>query len=96
MSNDSGDIRNYMEDCVENMLTLLLANRDFSANTCTCDLCLLDIKAIALNHLPPKYVATRKGALYQKANALQHQFEVDIITAITNAAVIVGNNPRHV
>ena len=54
-----------------------------------------DIKAIALNALPQKYVVTRKGELYAKVNTLQNQFEVDIIAAITRASVIVGRNPRH-
>jgi len=55
----------------------------------------MDIRAIALNSLPPKYVVTRKGELYTKLSSLQQQFDVDIISAITKAAVIVGRNPRH-
>ena len=95
-STEFGDIRNYMEDCVDDMLENMLKNIAFATQTCTCGLCKMDIKAIALNSLPQKYVVTRKGELYAKINSLQNQFEVDIIAAITRASVIVGRNPRHV
>ena len=95
LSSDAGDIRNYMEDCVNDMLAYMLKNAEFSKKLCSCELCKLDIKAIALNGLPQKYVVTRKGELYAKVSSLQNQFEVDIIAAITKAAVIVGKNPRH-
>ena len=64
-------------------------------NVCTCDKCLLDIAAIALNDLPPKYIVTEKGELYSKIDTLRQQFEVDVIAAITKAAVLVKRNPRH-
>ena len=84
-------IKNYMEDCVEDMLDMTLHD----LNCCNCEKCRYDITAIALNSLPPKYVVTQKGQLYAKLTALQHQFDVDIIAAITKAAVIVNRNPRH-
>ena len=84
-------IRNYMENCVDDILDLVLND----INCCTCDKCKFDITAIALNSLPPKYVVTQRGQLYAKLTALQHQFDVDIISAVTKAAVIVGRNPRH-
>ena len=93
--NQAGDIRNYMEDCVEDMLERMMKNTAFAKQTCTCEFCKLDIMAIALNTLPQKYVVTRKGELYAKINSLQNQFEVDIISAITKATSIVGRNPRH-
>jgi len=91
----SSDIRNYMEHCVDDMLEYMLKNVSFATQSCKCDQCKLDIKAIALNSLPQKYVVTKKGELYAKMSSLQHQFEVDIIAAITKASVIVGKNPRH-
>lgn len=84
-------LKNYMEDCVGDMLEAVLKSMD----CCNCDKCRHDIMAITLNMLPPKYVVTRKGSLYTKLAALQSQFDVDIISAITKAAVIVGRNPRH-
>jgi len=85
------ELRNYMEDCVDDQLLSVLRG----VNCCMCENCLFDIKAIALNSLPPKYVVTRKGQLYTKLFTLQQQFDVDIIAAITKAAVIVSRTPRH-
>lgn len=84
-------IKNYMEEIVFNQMKEVLTD----INMCTCDKCLLDIAAIALNDLPPKYIVTEKGELYSKINMLGQQFEVDIIAAITKAAVIVKRKPRH-
>jgi competence protein ComFB len=64
-------------------------------NACTCDNCLHDILAISLNSLPAKYVVTKRGEMYTKLNNLQHQFDVDIVSAIAKASVIVSRNPRH-
>ncbi len=85
------EITNYMEICVKDALIPVLN----AVNSCTCEKCRLDITAIALNSLPPKYVVTKKGQLYTKLSALQQQFDVDIIAAITKAAVLVGRSPRH-
>ena len=82
---------NYMEEAVFNKLNDILHDMDM----CTCEKCMLDIVAIALNNLPPKYTATEKGKLYSKTNILIQQFEVDIISEITKAANVVKSNPRH-
>ncbi len=84
-------IKNYMEDCIQDMLITVLAD----LNACTCEKCQYDVTAIALNSLPPKYVVTKKGQLYTKLEALHQQFDVDIIAAITKASAIVEKNPRH-
>jgi len=95
LTSDAGDIRNYMENCVDDSLQNIMKNSDFANNVCSCDQCRLDIKAIALNSLPQKYVVTRKGEMYAKISSLQQQFEVDIVAALTKASAIVGKNPRH-
>ena len=84
-------IKNYMEEIVFQQMKSVLPD----LNTCSCDKCLLDIAAIALNSLPPKYVVTEKGELYSKIETLKQQFEVDVVAAVTKAAVIVKRNPRH-
>ncbi|MDR1531943.1 MAG: late competence development ComFB family protein [Clostridiales bacterium] len=84
-------IKNYMEDCVSDVLPAILDE----INACKCEACQYDITAIALNSLPPKYVVSHKGELYTKLSKLQQQFDVDIVAAITKAAVIVGRYPRH-
>jgi competence protein ComFB len=84
-------IKNYMEDCVSDMLDQVLKD----INVCSCEKCKYDITAIALNSLAPKYVVTPKGELYTKLSSLAQQSDVDIISAITKASVIVNRNPRH-
>lgn len=84
-------IKNYMEEIVFNQIKEVLDD----INACSCDKCMLDIAAIALNDLPPKYIVTEKGELYSKINALKQQFEVDVVAAITKAAVLVKRRPRH-
>lgn len=84
-------IKNYMEVIVFNLMSEVLPD----INVCRCEKCRLDIAAIALDDLPPKYIVTEKGELYTKIDALQQQFEVDVISAITKAAVLVKRNPRH-
>ncbi len=84
-------IKNYMEEIVFGQMKEVLAD----INMCTCEKCLLDIAAIALNDLPPKYVVTKKGELYSKINTLGQQFEVDVVSAITKAAVLVKRRTRH-
>lgn len=91
MDFDKDKVRNYMEVCVEDMLKPILKE----INSCSCDKCVMDITAIALNSLKPKYVVTKKGELYSKLTTLRHQFDVEIIAAITKAAVIVARDPRH-
>ncbi len=84
--------KNYMEEVVENTLDQILAH---SKDICTCDRCRLDIKALALNHLPPKYVVTDMGYVYTKVNELESQFQADVTVAVTNALKTVRKNPRH-
>jgi competence protein ComFB len=84
-------MRNYMEDCVLDMMPSVLSEID----GCNCERCRMDILAQVLNKLPPKYVVTRKGHLYTKLSTIQAQFDVDIISALTQAAAIVNANPRH-
>ncbi len=84
-------LKNYMEDAVEATLDEILEWKD----TCRCDRCRSDVKALALNHLPPKYVVTDKGYVYTKVNELATQFRTDITVAVTNAMKAVAKHPRH-
>ena len=86
------EFKNYMEDLVQaKMPDVLKTMKDI----CLCDRCRLDILAHALNNSPPKYVVSPRGTMYAKLSVLQGQFEVDVVRAITDAAIIIGSNPRH-
>ena len=86
------EFRNYMEDLVQAKMPDVLKTM---TGICLCDRCRLDILAHALNNSPPKYVVSSRGKMYAKLNVLQGQFEVDVVRAITDAAMVIGKNPRH-
>lgn len=85
-------LKNYMEIAVDHVLPNLLRAFD---NICTCNKCILDMKAIALNRLKPHYVVTDKGQLYSKVEEMNGQFETDVMKALIDAIDIVSKNPRH-
>ncbi len=85
-------IINVMEKFVDDKINEILPTYD----CCKCEKCLDDIRAMALNKLPPKYVSTDKGKLFSKLNSLKEkQNVVDIHVAVTSAIEFVAANPRH-
>lgn len=86
------NIKNYMEDLVWGQLDAVIARH---REVCTCEKCRYDIAALALNFLPPRYIASDKGETYTKVKALEQQFNIDIITAISHAIKIVSSQPHH-
>ena len=65
-------------------------------NCCTCDECVDDIKALALNKLPPKYVNSNKGELFSRLDSIMiKQHNVDLNVAVIAAIEFVCNHPRH-
>lgn len=85
-------LKNYMEDVVDNVLNeVIIEYKDI----CVCKECIEDIKAMALNRLPPQYVSSERGLLYTKSKELKRQFKVDITREVVRAIEIVSKNPRH-
>lgn len=85
------EYRNLMEDIVLQNLDRVMEQE----GGCTCDACRSDIVAYALNHLTPHYVATRQGRLMVKLQSYEMQSRADVLTAISEAALVVGRHPRH-
>lgn len=85
------EYRNLMEDFVMQNLDVVLSG----AGCCTCDACKSDVAAYALNHLEPHYVATRQGKLMVKLQSYELQSRADVVAAVSEAAVMVANSPRH-
>lgn len=85
-------VHNYMENVVEEMLKKLLekdVHQEFSEKD------LADIKAIALNNLPPQYTVSEKGNIFVKVKEqLVLQFKTDVIRELIIAIDKVKNNPR--
>ena len=86
------EVKNHMEYVVDKTLPQVLKQK---TDVCACPQCISDIKAVALNRLPPKYVATEKGEVFTKANELTVQFEADVIRALVEAIEVVKGKPRH-
>ncbi len=84
-------LHNLMESTVKELINDLMAKE----NMCTCEQCRLDVAALALNNLPPRYVVSPKGASYARADLLELQKYVDVIGAITKAIRLVKEHPRH-
>ena len=54
-----------------------------------------DILALALNHLPSKYVTTGGGKMYaQMIENYKVQYETDVLSSLTRAAMTVQSKPR--
>lgn len=85
-------LKNYMEDCVWELLDEVLEK---NPQACRCAVCRHDIAALALNQLPPRYAVREKGALYTKVSMLETQYRADIYAALTRALMQVKANPRH-
>lgn len=82
---------NVMEDLVKEQI-------DKNINTfgiCQCAVCRGDLAALALNHLPPKYVSTEKGRLISATEKMSYDNILEIIKAIAECAEMVKQNPRH-
>jgi competence protein ComFB len=84
---------NYMEGAVKRCLDELLedsAYKDFQPDERT----KLDVLALALNHLPARYVVTEKGYIFTRVDELKHQFKTDIIVELSKAILQVRTHPR--
>ena len=62
---------------------------------CTCERCITDVLALALNNMTPKYVVTPKGALFAKISSYGNQYKTDILASLTHACAIVRETPSH-
>ncbi|WP_312643339.1 late competence development ComFB family protein [Hydrogenoanaerobacterium sp.] len=62
---------------------------------CQCELCKWDIICYVLNRIPPKYVITHEGELFSKLDTVNQQYEMDVVSLLTQAAKTIKTNPRH-
>ena len=79
----------------ELVLQQIDAVMDANHDVCKCAQYRHDIAAMALTILPARYVVTPKGETYTRIKALELQFTVNIITAITESIEIVKRHPHH-
>lgn len=86
-----GSYRNIMEEIVLANVDNVLKN----TGCCSCDACRTDVITYTLNHLPPKYVTTEKGALLTSIDACVAQNAVDIVFSINQSAMYIKKHPKH-
>ena len=85
-------ITNYVEDIVKDALEGLLSDKD---DICKCQKCKMDIIALALNRLPPKYVVSDKGRIFTKLQGVEIQFRADVAKELTKAISRISKRPQH-
>jgi competence protein ComFB len=86
------ELFNEMEAIVYSMVDEIIA-RD--AHISKCEKCRMDVVALALNYLPPRYTVSAKGQVFSKVDILNQQFGTDVVSAITRAMIKVSAAPQH-
>ncbi|WP_353892535.1 late competence development ComFB family protein [Proteinivorax hydrogeniformans] len=86
------ELINYNEILVKQKLDELWKDKN---SECRCKKCKLDVTALALNNLPPKYVVSEKGELYSKVDSFNVQASTDITSAVVDAMEKVKRKPNH-
>lgn len=62
---------------------------------CQCERCKVDVKALALNSLPSKYVVMAKGEFVPRITVYEGRFSAAIIAQLLRACKLVADSPRH-
>jgi competence protein ComFB len=84
-------LHNFTLETVTAYLNRWLKDEDI----CQCEDCRLDIMAIMLNRLEPRYVVSDVGAMYAQVANYDPQSRSDYMAIMTQAINIVKDNPRH-
>ena len=85
------ELRNLMEVVVSHAIDDIRKHYEF----CNCEQCRLDIAALALNIIPPRYVVSSKVDSYGRADLLAMQKDLDILGTVLDAVKTVQKKPRH-
>lgn len=85
-------LKNYMEDLVLARIDKVLAQYP---QCCRCEQCRLDIMALALNRLPPRYISSHKGDVFTRIEEMNGVYDVEVIKALVKAVELVHAHPRH-
>ena len=89
---DFANLANQAEDLVFDELERQLNKR--GATICSCEECVLDMAAHALNNVKPVYRVSLLGRLYAQSLA-QTDYENTVIKAVSEAVKLVSANPTH-
>lgn len=62
---------------------------------CQCPRCVVDVKALALSNLPPKYVVMHQGEMIPRITIYESRYNTALTAQIMRACKIVMDSPRH-
>lgn len=82
---------NVMERVVKDKIMYFMRQFD----VCTCDRCIADATALALNGLTPKYIVTTPAAVDPLISFYTNKFISDVTVEATKACMIIKETPRH-
>jgi len=83
---------NKMETAVKYALEEVLSQ---NPNVCQCERCRLDISALALNNLQPRYAVSEFGEVMTHLDLETFQWKAEVVVAIIKALDLVSKKPRH-
>jgi competence protein ComFB len=84
-------LKNYMEVLVSDILNEIIDKY----NVCKCEECIDDIKAIALNNLPPKYFLSSQQEGEKKAFVLDRQRRISVLAKVAEAIEFISNKSNN-
>jgi competence protein ComFB len=64
-------------------------------DVCPCGRCAADVTALALIHLPPKYIVVESAFVFPLLNFYSSRFSQQIVVELTKACTVVKENPHH-
>ncbi len=82
---------NVMEHIIKNAVSEYMGKFD----VCNCDRCTADVTALALSHLPPKYIVAENSTASPLLNFYSTRFSQQVIVELTKACSTVKENPHH-
>lgn len=88
-------ISNSMEEIVDRLLIELIQTQPKLFH-CVCPQCMDDMRAYALNHLPPRYYSRSSGQAFSHFTNHEPQSQANIMAQVVIAVHKVQANPWHV
>ncbi len=82
-------------NAVEQIVKLKAKPMMQEAEMCHCMECYLNVCAIALNKLKPRYITSSKGKMFSSLDVMDYGYQAELTVAIVAAIEIVKKNPRH-
>lgn len=86
---------NYNEISVKKFLDNILTTDPNYKDVCSCQMCIDDIMAKALNNLKPFYITSKTGEVFAEYNSLEVQSNTEVIKEVINAIEFISKNKHH-